>query len=120
MMDSSKPQLEKLPMTQNNEHPFSFEQAYARLEEILEQMNSGKVSLDESLKLYEEADRLIASCNSRLNEAEQKIESLIKNRNGELAMGENDKPMTQPFSPDARSVLAAKIANVADESECPF
>jgi exodeoxyribonuclease VII small subunit len=77
---------------------FSFEQAYSRLEQILEKMNSGKASLDESLKLYEEADQLIASCSKRLNEAEQKIEILIKNRQGELELSEQGQPLSQPFS----------------------
>jgi exodeoxyribonuclease VII small subunit len=76
---------------------FSFEQAYGRLEEILEKMNSGKISLDESLKLYEEADFLISSCTKRLTDAEQKIEILIKNRNGELVMNGDNTPQTQPF-----------------------
>jgi exodeoxyribonuclease VII small subunit len=107
-------------MTTSQDSPFSFEQAYARLEDILEQMNSGKISLDDSLKLYEEADRLIASCNTRLNEAEQKIELLIKNRSGELTVGENDKPLTQPFAPEAKSVLTAKRAKAPDDDECPF
>jgi exodeoxyribonuclease VII small subunit len=77
---------------------FSFEHAYARLEQILEKMNSGKVSLDESLKLYEEADLLITACSKRLNEAEQKIETLIKNRQGELELNERGEPLTQSFS----------------------
>lgn len=81
-------------MTENH----SFEQAFARLETILEQMNSGKASLDDSLKLYEEADNLISSCNKRLNEAETKIEMLIKNRNGEVALNEQGQPLTQPFT----------------------
>ena len=55
-------------------------------------MNSGTVSLDESLKLYEEADKLINTCSKRLNEAERKIETLIKNRNGELCYGSDQKP----------------------------
>lgn len=76
----------------------NFEQAFARLEQILEQMNSGKASLDDSLKLYEEADKLITSCNKRLNEAEQKIESLVKTRSGDLVMNEQGMPATQPFS----------------------
>ena len=75
----------------------SFEAAFARLEEILERLNSGNVSLDESLKLYEEADQLIVVCNRRLNEAERKIEILVKNRNGELALGADDRPATQDF-----------------------
>ena len=76
----------------------SFEEAYVRLEQILEKMNSGKASLDDSLKLYEEADRLISSCNKQLSEAEKKIEVLIKTRNGELALNERQEPQTQPFT----------------------
>lgn len=85
-------------MTKKENQEISFESAYARLEEILEKLNSGSVPLDESLKLYEEADKLIVNCGKRLTEAEQKIEILIKKRNGELAVGEDNKPMTQPFS----------------------
>jgi exodeoxyribonuclease VII small subunit len=79
------------------EKPASFEESYARLEQILEKMNSGKISLDDSLKLYEEADGLITSCQIRLQEAERKIEILIKNRSGELLLNENGKPVTQEF-----------------------
>jgi exodeoxyribonuclease VII small subunit len=64
-------------------------------------MNSGSLSLDESLKLYEEADKLIANCNTRLTEAEQKIEILLKNRAGGVVLGENERPQTQPFNPSA-------------------
>lgn len=78
-------------------NPISFEAAFARLEEILERMNSGAISLDESLKLYEEADRLIAICSKLLNEAERKIEILVKNRNGGLEIGVDDKPVTQDY-----------------------
>lgn len=75
----------------------SFEEAIKRLEEILEKMNSGQASLDESIKLFEEADNLINSCNKRLNEAERKIEVLVKNRNNELTLGNDQKPTTQEF-----------------------
>lgn len=78
----------------------SFEDSFHRLEEILEKMNSSAVSLDESLKLYEEADKLITLCSKRLTEAERKIEMLIKNRNtGELVIGNDQKPTTQDFKP---------------------
>jgi exodeoxyribonuclease VII small subunit len=93
-------------MTQ--EAPLSFEAAYARLEEILEKMNSGKVSLEESLKLYEEADALIAWSNKRLSEAEKKIEMLIKNREGELMLGPDGKPEKQEFSAVASAPLQRK------------
>lgn len=77
----------------------SFESSFARLEEILEKMNSSSISLDESLKLYEEADKLIALCSKRLNDAERKIEILIKNRNsGELILGNDQKPSSEDFN----------------------
>ncbi|MBS4165899.1 MULTISPECIES: exodeoxyribonuclease VII small subunit [unclassified Neochlamydia] len=81
-----------------NEKDLSFEAAFVRLEEILEKMNSGAISLDESLKLYEEADRLISSCQKRLLEAERKIEILVKNRNGEVVLDPDKKPLTQEFN----------------------
>lgn len=77
--------------------PLSFEAAFARLEEILEKLNTGTISLDDSLKLYEEADQLIATCNKRLNDAERKIEILVKNRNGELIFGNDDRPLIQDY-----------------------
>ena len=90
-------------MTTDN--PLSFEAAYARLEEILEKMNSGKVSLEDSLKLYEEADRLITSCSKRLTEAEKKIEILVKTRDAELQLDEQGRPQTQPFAATATAPL---------------
>ena len=75
----------------------TFEEAYARLEHILEKMNSGKVSLDESIKLYEEAVELITTCQNKLTEADKKIEILIKAKNGELAVDELGKPLMENF-----------------------
>lgn len=87
--------------------PLSFEAAYARLEEILEKMNSGKVSLEDSLKLYEEADCLIGLCSKRLTDAEKKIEILVKNRDAELQLSEQGRPLTQPFAATGTSALAS-------------
>ena len=88
-----------------SEQPLAFETAYARLEEILEKMNSGKTSLEDSLKLYEEADRLINWCSKRLTEAEQKIEILVKNREGDLLVDEQGRPQAQPFVPASQTPL---------------
>lgn len=79
------------------EQEFNFERSFSRLEEILEKMNSGNVSLDESLKLYEEADRLIAGCSHKLNRAEAKIDMLIKKRDGELQMEADGTPSIGSF-----------------------
>jgi exodeoxyribonuclease VII small subunit len=76
---------------------FNFEKAFQRLEEILEKMNQSKVSLDDSIKLYEEADGLIKACSKRLNEAEKKIEKLLKNRDGSLTLSEEGLPLSEDF-----------------------
>lgn len=89
---------EHKPHEHDQKTELTYEAAFARLEEILEKMNSGSCPLDESLKLYEEADTLITTCGKRLNDAERKIEVLIKNRNGELALGGDQRPLTQDFS----------------------
>ncbi len=78
---------------------FSFEQAYERLEKIVEKMNSSSISLDEALQLYEEADGLISSCQKRLSEAEQKIEILLKNQGGATVVDESGRPVTEAFQP---------------------
>ena len=75
----------------------TFEVAFSRLEEIIEKMNSGTISLDESLKLYEEADQLITICSKRLNEAERKVKIIEKNRNGEIIFGADEKPIMQDY-----------------------
>ena len=81
----------------------TFESAFERLEQILEKMNTGKTPLDESLKLFEEADQLIRLCSQRLTGAEQKVETLIKSRTNELVVDESQKPKTQPFSRPAQN-----------------
>jgi exodeoxyribonuclease VII small subunit len=77
----------------------NFELSFRRLEEILDRMNSGHITLDESLKLYEEADQLILSCAKSLNSAEMRIEALIKNRNQQLLLDPEEKPLVQEFQP---------------------
>ena len=74
----------------------SFEKAFEKLEKILEKMNSGKTLLEDSLKLFEEAESLIRTCNQRLNAAEEKIDLLIKNKN-ELQLDVRKHPQTESF-----------------------
>jgi exodeoxyribonuclease VII small subunit len=56
----------------------TFEEAMKRLEAIVKRLEDGDVPLEESIKLYEEGMRLGTLCNSILNEAEKRIESLSK------------------------------------------
>lgn len=93
-------------MNEKKDKGFSFEQSYERLEQILEKMNSKAIALDEALKLYEEAEELISSCNKRLTDAEQKIEILSKNRSGELLLDEKAKPKLDPFVAPSQNALS--------------
>lgn len=56
----------------------TYEQAINRLEEIINKLEESDVSLDDALKLYEEGTALTAYCNSKLNEAKQKIVEIKK------------------------------------------
>ncbi len=60
----------------------SFETAMTRLEQIVRALEDGKVSLDDSLKLYEEGIALVRLCSGRLDEAEQKIKIIRTSSDG--------------------------------------
>ena len=81
-----------------------FEQAFERLEQILEKMNSGKTTLEESLQLIEEAEHLIRACSNRLLASEQKIEMLLKQR-GQLVLDAEQKPKTEAFARGQQSFV---------------
>ena len=60
----------------------TFEAALAKLESIVESMESGDVPLAELLAKFEEGNKLLKLCESRLKDAEIKIEQLKKQRDG--------------------------------------
>ncbi|HUY80979.1 MAG TPA: exodeoxyribonuclease VII small subunit [Acidobacteriaceae bacterium] len=62
----------------------NFEQSLKKLETIVAQMERGDVSLEESVKLFEEGSKLADQCKQQLAEAEGKVEILIKQRNGAM------------------------------------
>ncbi len=66
-----------------------FEAALGRLEEIVKELESGDLPLDLSLKLFEEGIKLSRICNKRLEEAERRVEILLKDKNGTV--------IAQPF-----------------------
>lgn len=59
-----------------------FEQAIARLEAIVGELEKGDLPLDESLKVFEEGIRLSKSCLKILEDAERKVEVLVQDKNG--------------------------------------
>jgi exodeoxyribonuclease VII small subunit len=60
----------------------SFEAALKRLEEIVRKLESGETSLDESIELYGEGDRLKQQCEERLRAAQARIEKIQLGRDG--------------------------------------
>ena len=70
-----------------------FEKALSRLEGIVSKLEGGDLDLEESLKLFEEGIHLCRFCSQKLDEAEKKVEILLKDREGVLK--------SHPFGPEA-------------------
>jgi exodeoxyribonuclease VII small subunit len=67
---------------ENKESKLSYEAALAKLEGIVESMETGEVPLADLLSKFEEGNKLLKRCEGRLKEAELKIEQLKKERDG--------------------------------------
>ena len=69
----------------------TFEESLKKLETIVAQLERGDLPLEDSIRIFEEGMRLSAECKKQLEEAEGKVEILVKRRNG--TMGK------EPFAP---------------------
>ena len=81
-----KPEPQKKP---------DFERSLARLEEVVRKLESPQLSLDEAMKLFEEGVALSRECQKQLEEAEGKVEILLKKADGKL--------VAEPFEPEGES-----------------
>ena len=70
-----------------------FEFALSRLEAIVGRLESANLSLDDAMKLFEEGVQLSRDCQKYLEEAEGKVEILLKKAGGEIA--------AEPFNPES-------------------
>ena len=71
-------------MAENDFTKMSFETALAELEQVVGQLESGSVPLEESIKLYERGAKLKAHCEAKLRSAEEKI--------AQITLGPDGKP----------------------------
>jgi exodeoxyribonuclease VII small subunit len=71
-----------------------FEDAMERLEEIVQSLESSDLSLDDSLAIFEEGVKLIGFCSKKLEEAEEKVNMLVKEGDGKYTQ--------QPFEMDSK------------------
>jgi len=91
-----------------------FEESLERLEALVQEMESGNLPLEEILKKYEEGNRLIKLCAAKLNEAEQRIEILMKEKNGSLNLtpmelkGEDEENSEDSASPPHKKTTEEK------------
>ena len=71
--------------------PLSFEQALARLDEVVTRLEGGEVGLEEAVGLFEQGQAYLATCRERLARAQQRIEELTSASNA-ISGGEQDEP----------------------------
>ena len=76
----------------------TFEQALQQLEQIVQKLEKGELPLEESLRLYEDGIRLSRLCHGKLEEAEGKIEMLMKDARGEPVLDAQGQPRTKPLA----------------------
>lgn len=86
--------------------PQSFETALKQLEDVVRRLEQGELSLEESLRLYEQGVHLSRLCQAKLEEAEGKIAQLVKDARGEPALDARGRPRTtalaEPGDEDSR------------------
>ena len=69
-----------------------FEKSLVRLEEVVRRLESPQLSLDDAMKLFEEGVQLSRECQKQLEEAEGRVEILLKKADGKLT--------PEPFDPE--------------------
>jgi exodeoxyribonuclease VII small subunit len=77
----------------------TYESALEKLESILNRMKSEDVSLEESIQLFQEADKLVTFCSDKLKKAETKIEAIVKSKEGRPLLSKDGDPTVEEFHP---------------------
>jgi exodeoxyribonuclease VII small subunit len=89
----------------------SFESSLEALERIVRELERGDLPLEESLQLFEQGVRLSRECQERLNQAERRIELLLRDAGG--------RPVLATFDEDEEE-LRLETRDEADEDESVF
>jgi exodeoxyribonuclease VII small subunit len=100
--------------------PLSFEEALARLEAIVRDLEGSDMTLEETLARYEEGSRLVRECTVRLEEAEQRIRVLTDARGGQ-APERADPALPREEAPTRRREARSEPeSEPADGDDLPF
>jgi exodeoxyribonuclease VII small subunit len=103
---------EGLEMKKTEAQSKNFEAGLAALEKIVRELERGDLPLEESLRLFEEGVRLSRQCQERLNQAERRIEVLLRDGEG--------RPVLSAFDEDAELHAGTGGADEAENDESVF
>lgn len=87
------------------------------LEKIVRELEQGDLSLEESLKLFEDGVKLSRECQERLNQAERRIEILLKDENGNPTL---QSIQTEDLQAERAPKIKKRITFEDEEDESPF
>jgi exodeoxyribonuclease VII small subunit len=91
---------------ENSQVQISFEDSLAKLEQVVCDLESGEIGLDESLKRYEEGIQHIRRCRAELERAEKRIQMLV-------SIDQEGRAVIEPFS-ESKS----KLKTSSDDEDC--
>ena len=90
-------------MKNDEEQPKSFEASLEALEQIVRELESGDLPLERSLELFEDGIRLSRQCQERLNQAERRIEVLLRDNQGRPVVSAFEEAKAMSESSAARN-----------------
>src|SRR3982750_1504787 len=102
-------------MAQKNQ---TFESSLGELEKIVRRLEDGDLSLEESLKLFEDGVRLSRECQERLNQAERRIEVLLKDEDGNPSLNVIRQEDIKDSSPKIKRRI--RFEDESEDDESPF
>lgn len=73
-------------MPESKKKELRFEEAFRKLEAIVETLEKGESTLDEATKAFEEGMKLVEICSNRLNEAEIRLQKLVRGEDGDFQL----------------------------------
>jgi len=95
----------------------TFETALKELERIVRRLEEGDLPLEDSLKLFEDGVKLSRECQERLNQAERRIEVLLKDENGNPKL---EIIKTEDLREEREPKIKKRIVFDDDDEESPF
>ncbi|MCX7940447.1 MAG: exodeoxyribonuclease VII small subunit [Endomicrobia bacterium] len=94
----------------------SFEQALKRLEEIVNQLETGDVPLEKSIELFQEGIELVNFCNQKLEEVKHKVEMVVRTKEGFTL-----KPFNTEIKEESSTKEIPEDEDITDDNEdLPF